>query len=178
MNTLEPVKTVILGPVSPEVEALIAQRRRLGQDTHDEVWDGEYHMSPVSHGRHSVAEIQLQRALGTAADEAGLVGGGPFNLGTPDNYRVPDGGFHRSQALEMWNPTAAIVFEVLSPNDESFEKFPFYAQHGVEEIIIVDPIAHTVQWFIRDGDDYIESDRSTLLGVSPIEVAAAMRWSA
>jgi Uma2 family endonuclease len=164
--------------MSPEVQALIAQRRRLGQDTHDEVWDGEYHMSPVSHGRHSVAEIQLQRALGPAADEAGLVGGGPFNLGTPDNYRVPDGGFHRSTSLEMWNPTAAIVFEVLSPHDESFEKFAFYAAHGVEEVIIVDPIAHTVEWFARGGDDYVESDHSILLGVTPSDVAAAMRWSA
>jgi Uma2 family endonuclease len=164
--------------MSPEVQALIAQRRRLGQDTHDEVWDGEYHMSPVSHGRHSVAEIQLQRALGPAADEAGLVGGGPFNLGTPDNYRVPDGGFHRSTSLEMWNPTAAIVFEVLSPHDESFEKFAFYAAHGVEEVIIVDPVARSVQWFIRGGNHFVESESSPTLGVSPIEVAAAMRWSA
>jgi Uma2 family endonuclease len=169
------VKTVILGEMPPEVQALIAQRQRLGQDAHDEVWDGEYHMSPVSHGRHSVAEIQLQRALGAAADAAGLVGGGPFNLGNPNDYRVPDGGFHRG-SLELWNPTAAIVFEVLSPHDESFEKFGFYAQSGVEEIIIVDPIARTVQWFIQGGDHFIESPRSPLLNVEASDIAKAIRW--
>jgi hypothetical protein len=33
--------TVILGPPPATVEALIAQRQRLGLDGHDEVWEGE-----------------------------------------------------------------------------------------------------------------------------------------
>lgn len=30
-----------------------------------------------------------------------------------------------------------MVVEILSPRDESYEKFPFYAAHGVDEVLIV-----------------------------------------
>jgi hypothetical protein len=38
------VRTVVLGPRRPELEALLERRRALGQDLFDEVWAGDYHM--------------------------------------------------------------------------------------------------------------------------------------
>jgi hypothetical protein len=43
------VRTIVLGPPPPELNALIARRQSLGLDTHDEVWKGEYHMAPAAH---------------------------------------------------------------------------------------------------------------------------------
>jgi hypothetical protein len=34
--------TVVLGDRPPELEALVKRRRKLGLDTHDEVWEGDY----------------------------------------------------------------------------------------------------------------------------------------
>ena len=38
------------------------------------------------------------------AETAGLVGTGPFNLGGPDDYRVPDRGYHRGRPAGTWVP--------------------------------------------------------------------------
>ncbi len=66
----------------------------------------------------------------------------------------------------MWVPTAAIVVEVVSPDDETWEKFDFYARHRVEEICIADPMARQIRWFVLAGDAYEETDASPLLGVT------------
>ena len=84
------MRTVVLGPRPPELDALIARRRSLGLDTHDEVWKGEYHMAPSAHSSHGWLDQQLAELLGPLARAAGLGGTGPFNLGEPDDFRVPD----------------------------------------------------------------------------------------
>ncbi len=73
-------------------------------------------------------------------------------------------------------PTAALVVEVVSPDDETYEKFGFYAAHGVEEIIVADPHEQSVRCFRRDGDGYVEADASELLGVRAAELAEAIDW--
>jgi len=40
-----------------------------------------------------------------------------FNLGEPDNYRVPDGGLFRVAPDRMYVPTAELVVEIVSPGD-------------------------------------------------------------
>jgi len=51
---------------------------------------------------------------------------GEFNLGVSEHdYRVPDGGLHRQRPRGVWQATAALVIEILSPHDESWEKPPF-----------------------------------------------------
>jgi hypothetical protein len=47
------VRTVVLGPRPPELEAVLERRRALGQDLYDEVWAGEYHMAPAPSHRHA-----------------------------------------------------------------------------------------------------------------------------
>jgi hypothetical protein len=36
-----------------------------------------------------------------------------------DDFRVPDAGLHRPGTGGFWNPTAALVVEIVSPGDES-----------------------------------------------------------
>lgn len=72
---------------------------------------------------------------------------GEFNLGESEHdYRVPDGGLHRGRPSGVWLPTAALVVEIVSPGDESWEKLPFYARHWVDEILIVEPHERAVHW--------------------------------
>ena len=134
--------TLVLDPQPVELEALIERRRRLGQDLLDEVWDGVLHMNPAPSGRHADIAQQLAVLLDQPARRAGLV---PmlsiFNLGEPGNYRVPDGGLHRQREDRVYYPTAALVAEIVSPDDETWKKLEFYAAHEVDELLIVDPQA-------------------------------------
>ncbi|MEA2704095.1 MAG: hypothetical protein QOD63_2040 [Actinomycetota bacterium] len=130
---------------------LIQRRQALGLDTFDEVWDGAYHMAPATHPAHGYVDHALAVVLDRYAKAADLVATGPFNLGQPDDYRVPDHGYHRGLPQGVWVPTAAVVVEVVSPDDESYAKFGFYAAHGVDELIVADPHERSVRCFRRTG---------------------------
>lgn len=60
------------------------------------------------------------------ARSRGLVSSALFNLGTESDFRVPDGGYHRSTPTGVFVPTVAIVVAVLF-RDRTYEKFGFYA---------------------------------------------------
>ena len=57
---------------------------------------------------------------------------GPFNLGEPGDFRVPDGGPGQASIDEVYAPTTVVVIEVLSPGDETYAKFSFYHGHNGE----------------------------------------------
>jgi Uma2 family endonuclease len=170
------MRTVVLGPRPAELDRLIARRRQLGQDLFDEVWGGEYHMAPAPHPGHGIVLGELIALLRAPARAVGLREIAPFNLGARDDYRVPDYGYVRSTPTETFVPSAAIVVEVVSPDDESYEKFAFYAEHSVDEIAIAEPAERLVRWFVRDGGRYDETDASPLLGVTVAELSAALDW--
>jgi Uma2 family endonuclease len=168
--------TVVLGERPAELQEIIERRQRLGQDRFDEVWDGVYHMSPHARASHGSVDDQLGVLLRPFADAAGLDGTTAFNLGEAHNFRVPDHGYHRSFPSALYLPTAAIVVEVVSPDDESYEKFGFYAAHGVEELIYADPQLRSVRiWALRDGE-YAETGESALLGVTAARLAGDIDW--
>ena len=171
------MKTVVLGEPPPEITALLARRRALGQDRFDEVWEGDYHVVPGPHPWHGYVAKALGSLLDPLAVTAGLVATGQFNLGpSKDDFRVPDGGYHLSLPSEMFVPTAAVVVEVLSPGDETWLKFDFYARHGVDEIVIADPRAREVRWFTLTGAAYEETGASNLLGVGAADLVARIAW--
>jgi Uma2 family endonuclease len=170
------VKTVVLGDRPAELEQLIARRRALGLDTFDEVWEGTYHMAPAPRFRHSYLDHAVAVALDPYAQAAGLIGSGPFNLGDSDNYRVPDGGYHRRLRDAIYLDTAAVVVEILSPDDETYEKFPFYVAHGVDEVLVVEPDQHQIRLFVLAGDTYAEAELSPLLGVNAVDLTRSILW--
>ncbi|MGH9056701.1 MAG: Uma2 family endonuclease [Acidimicrobiales bacterium] len=170
------MRTVVLGPRPAELDALIARRKALGLDTFDEVWEGEYHMAPAANVAHGQVDEEVTVLLRPLARSAGLVGTGPFNLGRPDDFRVPDHGYHRGRPVGDFLPTAAIVVEILSPHDETWRKLDFYAAHHADELLIVSPKARTVTWLaLRDGR-YVEVDHSRLLGERSRDLADSIDW--
>jgi Uma2 family endonuclease len=176
--------------MTADLGAIVAQRRALGQDRFDEVWEGEYRMVPGPRIAHGYVDNQLGLVLEPFARTAGLIGVITVNIGAADDYRVPDRGYFRGLPPGLYTPTAQIVVEVLSPGDETFHKFGFYAAHGVHEIIVADPDTATVQIHVlndgdgRDGADdtvdgersYTRTDRSDLLDLTAAELVAAVDW--
>ena len=147
------MRTVVLGPAPQELQALIERRRALGLDDHDEVWDGEYHVALAASSRHAAVQAAILALLREHAADPRLVVG-PINLGTAQNYRVPDGGVLRDGETGLYVPTAALVVEVISPDDESYAKFDHYAEHGVTELIYINPEQHDVQLHRVTAGDY------------------------
>lgn len=172
------MRTVVLGPRPPQLEALIAERQAKGHDRFDEVWQGEYHMNPGPSGPHGMVDDEVGAALRPFAQAVGLVSTSAFNVGVVDDFRVPDRGLHRVPPLGVWNATAALVVEILSPDDESWEKLGFYAAHDVDEMVLVDPATPRVHWLARTADGYQPTERSALLDVGVSEVVDQITWPA
>lgn len=169
------MSTLILGS-QPLLDDWLAQRRALGQDSRDEVWEGVLHVPPYEHSRNGDTESQLIILLAPYARTAGLRTGGSFHLGEPDDFRIPDLGYHRVGERSLYMPTAAIVVEILSPDDETYAKLAFYAARLVDEVWIVDAVARTVEIRERDGDGWVQTDRSGLLDLTAAEVVAQLDW--
>ena len=177
-GSLYPVPTLVSDPPPAEFEALLERRRALGQDLLDEVWEGVYHMNPAPHQRHAHVAQQLAVVLDRPAREAGLV---PmisiFNLGAPDDFRVPDGGIFRPGPDEVYVPTAAVVVEIVCPDDKTWEKLGFYAAHGVDELLIVDPQERRVHWLgLTAAGEYAPIKQSNLISLGPAELAERIDW--
>jgi Uma2 family endonuclease len=172
------MSTLVLDPATPELEALKERRRRSGLDRLDEVWAGVLHMVPAPSYEHAVVSQQLAVLLDAPARAAGLVPAmGEFNLGESEHdFRVPDGGLHRPGASGIWLPTAALVVEIVSPEDETWQKLPFYAAHEVDEVLIVDPGERSVHWLARSAERYREVDRSGLIELRRAELAERIDW--
>ncbi len=170
------MRTVVLGERPRELDALIAHRRAMGTDLYDEVWEGDYHMNPAPRKSHAGLDDEIAAVLRPHAKRLGLFPTGIFNLGEPSDFRVPDRGLHRSREDAIWCPTAALVVEILSPDDESWEKLPFFAARGVDEVVVADPSARSIVWMERDGGGYRPVVHSELLGVDVAEIVDAIDW--
>ncbi len=170
------MKTVVLGDPPAVLVTLFDERKRLGLDTHDEIWNGEYHMAPAAAFRHGRMQGLLFGLLDRRSSRVGLCAGLEFNLGTADDFRVPDLGVHRGDPEGIWFDTAVIVVEVRSPDDESLEKFDFYFEHNVEEILIADLTTKAIVWFTRGDGRFVEHDRSAVLNLLAADVRAALSW--
>lgn len=166
----------MLGPPPAELSDLIARRHARGLDLFDEVWEGTYHVAPAPHPHHGYLDGEVARVIRPYAEAVGLIETGPFNLGQPDNYRVPDHGWHRHLPQTAFVASAAIVVDVVSPDDATYEKLPFYARRGVEEVVVVEPDERCVRMLALAGAGYDEAERSALLDLDVAELQAAVHW--
>ena len=161
-----------------QLQSLLQSRRRSGMSDMDEVWEGVLHMVPALNYDHGWVEARLHEVLGPLARAVGLEMIGQSNLGaSEDDFRVPDSALHPRGTSGVWHETAALVVEIVSPNDESWLKLPFYAAHGVQEVLIVDPREHAVHWLELDGEEYRPLRRSGLIELGPRELAGQLGWS-
>jgi Uma2 family endonuclease len=152
-------------------EDLIAERQRLGLDRFDEVWSGRYHVVPAPSDEHQRIVLELILLLTPVARSVGLDLRHESNLLPPDatgwrDYRVPDLVVFPTSALGEWGVVGppALVVEVRSPGDESFEKLPFFERVGASEVLIIDRDTKAVRRWTQD-------DRRAL-----VEVPAADGW--
>jgi Uma2 family endonuclease len=120
---------------------LLAERRRMGGDRWDEVWEGVLHMVPAPSERHQYFGGQLFVALERLASSRGLRAA--FEVGfyrAADDYRQPDlAVYRRDQTSERGLEAAAeLLVEIMSPRDESRRKLPWYAARDVREVLLID----------------------------------------
>jgi Uma2 family endonuclease len=151
-------------------ESFLEERRRLGHDRKDELWDGVLHMVPPGTFVHGSVIGDLTIALDAVARRRGMRAY-PSELGVFEhdtNYRVPDITIVRPQHItERGLIGAELVVEVLSPRDESREKQPFYAARAIPESWIVAPRTRVVEIYALRDERYVRIDghRSPTLGI-------------
>jgi Uma2 family endonuclease len=170
------MRTVILGERPPELEAFLERRRQLGQDTHDEVWEGAYHLAAIAHSDHGLVQAEVLFALTGRAKRLGLVALTGCNIGDPSDFRVPDGVLCATAPHVVYVPTALLVVEVLSPDDESFAKLPFYAARGIHDVVIAHPQERWVRCYDLRSGEAVLSDRSSVLDLPMAQLAAEITW--
>jgi len=168
--------TVVLDPAPAEFEALLERRRQLGLDRRDEVWGGVLHMAPAPLRRHADLQAQVIAILHEPARARGLRVAGEFNLGEEGNYRIPDAALLEPGPDQLHVESAALVVEILSTDDETLKKIPFYAAREVDELVIVDPAPRKVQWLALRGGEYAETERSALIDLGPAQLAQRLDW--
>ena len=140
--------TMIIDPTVAEEQTRRLRAER-GIDLFDEVWDGEYFMSPSPNPFHQTVLFRLHKAIDLTIDERGM--GRTFQevniTDRPDdwtrNYRIPDLAvfLNGNPAIErethfLGGPDFAV--EILSEGDRAREKLDFYAKVGVRELLIID----------------------------------------
>lgn len=133
-------------------ERLLEERRRLGHDVRDEMWEGVLHMVPPAGRRHQRFGGKLYRVLGISADKRGLESlyeTGLYRPGVDDDYRVPDLMFVRPELVTERgvDGPADLVVEIRSPGDETYLKLPWYADLGVSEMLVIDRDTLAVELF-------------------------------
>lgn len=166
--------TIIRGPRPPEVEAWLERRRLAGLDRFDEMWEGRYVVAPDPHGNHGRLQLGIAALLLAAGRRLGLHTMATFNLGAPDDYRVPDAGL-TADAPAIWHETAVLVVEILSPDDATFDKLDFYRAHGVRELLVLDWTTRSVRVLDLPAGG---SDRpaSAVLGMTVKDIIEAIDW--
>jgi hypothetical protein len=93
-----------------------------------------------------------------------------YGAGARPAYFVGDAPPH------MFNPSAELVVEIVSPGDESRLKYEFYFRMGVAEVVIVDPEHRTVEWFVRDSSGFRPTERGNLLDISATALTELINW--
>ena len=143
-------------------EALLAERRRLGHNRFDEMWEGVLHIVPPPSSGHQCLEAWLVENWAPLARARGLrvtTDTGLFDPAIPDysSYRQPYVAiFAPSHATDRGiEGRAELVVEVRSPNDEAHQKLAFYERVGAQEILVIE-LDFGLRHWARDGDGLTE----------------------
>ncbi len=142
---------------------LIAERRRLGHDRWDEVWEGVYVMNPLPNDEHQEIQLRLGSVLLDAIDtpRLGKVRGG-VNVSDREadwdkNFRCPDVVVFLNDTKAVnhgsfWYGGPDFAVEIVSPGDRSREKLHFYSQVGTRELLLVDREPWSLELYRHDGN--------------------------
>ena len=146
---------------------LIAERKRIGADRWDEMWNGVLHMPPMPNRVHQDFTSDLEtwirdhwaRPFGNRVHrEINLasVGGWPHDYRCPELVLLTPDRFHIDHN-EYFEGPPLVVIEIRSPGDESYEKLEFYAELGVPETWIIDRDTRHPELFELKRGEYTEA---------------------
>src|SRR4051812_15257061 len=119
------------------VAKLLRQRRLLGADRYDEVWDGVYIMSPMADDEHQRLVGKFTRVFDECVGDAGLGEVRPgVNVsdrvkGWKKNFRIPDVAVRMNNGLARilknhWVGGPDFIVEIVSDRDRSRQKLDFF----------------------------------------------------
>jgi len=152
-------------------EALIAERRRRGLDTFDEMWEGVLHVVPQPTGWHQrLAAILIHQLFDAAQQLGGEVAAEIAVLAGDDDYRVADLAIYPRSSrgrLGLSGPVWVVV-EIRSPRDESVAKIGWYLAHRVAQVVLIDQDTLAVEVHTADGPAVPDADG--LLGLAGVAV--------
>jgi len=153
--------------VMPEVPPeILAWRKCTGADMWDEMWEGMLHMAPVPNREHQDLQWAMETYLrlrwarprgNKVYHEINLAAPG----GWPNNYRIPDLLLLTPERFgidhnEYFEGAPAVVVEIRSPGDESYEKLEFYAQLGVPEAWIIERDSKAPEIYVLRAGRYMQ----------------------
>jgi Uma2 family endonuclease len=151
---------VLDGDVTRE---MIRERRHLGQDRHDEVWDGVYIMPPMPSNFHQDIVSDFTTVCNEVVKHPGL---GRVQPGAnvsdrrknwKRNYRIPDVLVVLNEGIAVdcgthWFGGPDFLIEIRSPDEDPDDKLPFYGKIGVREVLVVDRDSRAMQLLrLEDG---------------------------
>jgi Uma2 family endonuclease len=156
----------------------LQDRRRRGIDRWDEVWDGVLHVPPEPSSDHQRLEARLLRVLAPLAEARGLEAFVQLSILDPrdhtKNYRTPDllDVDPKHVIRRGTEGPVELAIDILSPDDESREKMPFYAARGVKEFWLVDPDTRVVEVYVLRGGTYatVVADRTGILRAPALDL--------
>jgi len=152
-------------------EHILEERRQLGLDKRDELWDGVLHMVPPPSLPHASVGMELALTLAPLVKRRGwrIVGDAAGLFDHDRNYRIPDLAVYAPHHAEHRGIRGAqLVVEMLSPHDEARQKFPFYARMRVCEIWLVEPMSREHEIHVLHGDHYVRAE--TIAGRTRSEI--------
>jgi len=166
---------------------LLAWRKTTGAEQWDEMWDGVLHINPspnrLQQDIEHVLEAHLRahwapRVQGKVYHQINLARPG----GWPKDYRIPDlvlltperFGIDRNEYFE--GPPLVVV-EIRSPEDETYDKMPFYAALGVPEVWVIDRDTREPELHVLRSGKYVKVAASRDGWLRSVATSVEMRQS-
>ena len=154
---------------------LIRKRKQLGQDHHDEVWDGVYVMPSMPSLDHQDLVTDLVAIFWETVvlEHRGRVQPGANvsdrRVHWKQNFRVPDivVALKNGQAVDCgtyWFGGPDFLVEIESPGDDTANKLPFYSEIRVRELLIIHRDSRKLTLLRHDGDELAEVAPVTFQG--------------
>ena len=141
----------------------LADRRAKGLDRWDEMWEGVLHMTPTPSFEHQriLDELIFFLTGHMKATRHGTVRSGINVFQASKNFRIPDLTFVAQGRERLFSADGVrdggpdAVIEIRSPEDETYDKLPFFAALGIREVIVVDRDTKRPQIFRLAGAQYV-----------------------
>jgi hypothetical protein len=156
-----------------DLDAVFARRREWGADRHDEMWSGIPHLHPV--GGHAALQQAVALLMRPGGEARGLVPvlGAYEPRGTEDR-REPSDASHPVRGDQA--STAALAVEITTGERDLRRRLPAIAADRVSEVVVVDPVEHTVGWFALSGGEYAPIEMSRLVDLGRAQLTDRIDW--